>query len=155
MKKANILLCLVLAAAILPVAGCSAAQQVRESVNSVVGQATNFEYENEAAALDNAMRVFYSKVVSGELNSVTAGNRVSAPLPPQNASSSERKECAARLPLYSVIEEQGMTARFTDEKLSYMVCCENKIQYLYSEKIKGKNHFPISGSTPLGDILLA
>lgn len=155
MKKTSKLMCLALAAfaAVVSLSGCSAAQQVRDGVNSVVDRANTFEYENDAAALDNAVRTFYAKVVSGELNATTGANRVSAPLPPQNASVAERKARAAELTVYSVLEEQGMTNRFTEEYLRYFVCCENSICYVYSDKVQGKYNFPIDDYTMIGNIL--
>ncbi len=159
MKRTVRILCAAAAALMLalPLAGCDAvkdtANQVRDGVNSTVDRVNTFELERDADTLNNAVKTFYAKVVSGELNATTAANRISAPLPPQNASVAERKARAAELTVYSVIEEQGMTSRFTEDQLASFVCCENTIRYAGSKSVEGKPCFAINYNTPLGSII--
>ena len=65
----------------------------------------------------------------------------------------ERKARAAELTVYSVIEEQGMTSRFTEDQLASFVCCENTIRYAGSKSVEGKPCFAINYNTPLGSII--
>ena len=159
MRRTGCMLCAALAALTLAVSlsGCDAvkdtAKQVQDGVNSAIDRVDTFELERDADTLDNAVKTFYSKVVSGELNATTAANRISAPLPPQNASAAERKARAAELTVYSVLEEQGMTSRFTEEHLRNFVCCENTIRYIGSKSVEGKYYFAVTDNTMLGDIL--
>ena len=159
MKRTVCLLCAALAALTLTAAlpGCDTvketARQVQDGVNSTVDRVNTFELERDADTLNNAVKTFYAKVVSGELNATTAANRISAPLPPQNASAAERKARAGELTVYSVLEEQGMTNRFTEDYLRNFVCCENSIRYAWSESVAGKPSFAINDNTMLGEIL--
>ena len=82
MKRTVRILCAAAAALMLalPLAGCDAvkdtANQVRDGVNSTVDRVNTFELERDADTLNNAVKTFYAKVVSGELNATTAANRM-------------------------------------------------------------------------------
>ena len=74
MKRTVCLLCAALAALTLTAAlpGCDTvketARQVQDGVNSTVDRVNTFELERDADTLNNAVKTFYAKVVSGELD---------------------------------------------------------------------------------------
>lgn len=156
MKIRKTIVCIMLAAAAaasLSLTGCGGIEKAKEGVVSVVEKANTLEMESDASKLDGVLKQFYSGVVTGTINSTTSGGRVSAHLPPQNASAAEKKAAANALTVYSALEEQGMTARYTDDYLMNFVSCDGAIRYKGSQAVSGKPTKPVSADSMLGDIL--
>ena len=120
-------------------------------VTSLYSQINEKETQYDGNKLQNVLKNFYAGVISGTINEDTAGYLVTATLPKQNASASERKTAANELTVLSAIEQQGMQALYTDEYLSNFMYGNSKIVYKSSA---GSNEFkgPITLDTKLGDI---
>lgn len=136
MKHPKWLLCLcsaLLLTALGSAAGCdqvkNAADNARSTVTSLADKFTNFEMDQEADALNNAVQNFRNGILNGTINSVTRGNAVTAVLPPPDADYAARTAALYDLTIHHVLEEQGMLARYPEDRIGDFVVSNNTIKY--------------------------
>ncbi len=160
MKRTSVLLCLLTAALLTAVpvlTGCDqvkdAAHNAKNAVTSLADKFTNFELEQEADALNNIVKNFQNGILNGTINSTTKGNSVTAVLPKPDATAAERTAALQTLTLFSALEEQGVTSRYPEEKMSDFVSSNGTIKYKGNLDPKEEVGLPLTYMTTIAAIL--
>ena len=132
-RPAAILTAILLTISTAAFSGCdqvqNAANEAKKTVTSIVDKVNSFEGDKEASTLNDCLKDFYNGVLSGNINETTYGQKVTAALPPANATAGERKTAAAGLTVLSALESQEMTARFTETGISEYVFYDGSVHY--------------------------
>ncbi len=174
MKKKRMITCLLSAMLILSVGlmtGCDKVEQfannaektvtdleskalgledkVEGKVSGISDKLDNSALPKDASTLNDALKSFYAGVVAGMINENETGYLITETLPAKNASASVRKSAANALTLYSVLEWQGMTARYPEDVLAKLTVSGGNV-VVRSENAGG---ITLHQTTTLGEIL--
>ena len=156
MKHNKLPLCLLTAAllsAAVSFSGCdqvkNAADNARSTVTSLADKLTNFEMDQEADALNTAIQNFRNGILNGDINSITKGNTVTANLPSPDDDLGTRTAALSELTIRSVLEEQGMLARYPEDRISDFVSSNGKIKYKGSLNPLEESGLPLSYNTTI------
>ncbi len=160
MKIQKVITCLLLTGAMAAAglfAGCGqikdAANSAKSTVTSLADKVNNFEMDQDADTLNNAVKNFYNGVLDGTINSVTKGTYVTASLPSPDADTAARSQAVKTLTILSVLEEQGMTARYPENKMSNFVSCNGTIRYKGSVTAEDGTPVPLTYETTVAAAL--
>ena len=144
MKQRRLFILLLLGTVILQAgasAGCdqikSAADTAKNTVTSMVDKVNTFEKDQEANALNSAVKEFYNGVVSGSINATTRGDRITASLPDQDAAQEERTNAAKNLTILSVNIKTRLP---TKNLLLFPLATKHRFQLLSNETLRHFRH---------------